>query len=110
MENIFADLEPGQFLVAVSGNSRELCAFSVVGHKPGLEGDVYTQLLSAVSPPWRGKGIYGGFADLLVRDFPGDSDLLNVTHTQNRSIRKAYSGSGRRHIADTVITRRVFEG
>ncbi len=108
MELNFRKLDPGHILIASSIDG-QVCGFSAVGTKSGFDGDVYTQLLSAVSSPWRGRGIYRSLTSLLARIFPGNAELLNVTHTRNRSIRKAYAASGRKHIADTVILRRVFK-
>ncbi len=108
MELNFRKVDPGHFLVAVEEESRGICGFSVFGEKTGVEGGVYTQLLSAVSGPYRGKGIYRGLTELASRIFPPDAGLLNVTHVRNRKIQRAYQGSGRRHVADTVVLRRFF--
>lgn len=108
MELNFRNAEPGHFLVAVESGSERVRGFSVLGAKPGVEGDVFTQLLSAVSVSYQGKGLYRGLTDLASRIFPPGAGLLNVTHVRNRAIQRAYRDSGRRHVADTVVLRRFF--
>lgn len=105
----FEHVMPDRFLVAVDTGSDQVCGFSVVGKKPGLGEDVYTQLLSAVRQTHRGRGIYRGLTSLMARIMPQDATLLNVTHTDNRAIQRAYQGSGRTHLADTVVLRRVYD-
>lgn len=108
MEQNFDRIPPERFLMAVAASGDRLGGFSVLGIKPGLEGDTYTQLLSAVRQEYRGQGIYRGLTGLLARTAPPRSVLLNVTHQKNTSIQEAYAGSGRRHLADTVIVRRIW--
>jgi ribosomal protein S18 acetylase RimI-like enzyme len=107
MELNFEQVPLNRFLVAMDTDSDEACGFSVLGKKPGLEEDVYTQLLSAVRKAYRGQGIYRGLTSLLAQKLPQDAKLLNVTHVGNRAIQRAYQGSGRVHLADTVVLRRV---
>ena len=37
------------------------------------------------------------------------ASLSNVTHTDNHKIQRAYAASGRMHLADTVVLRRVLQ-
>ncbi len=104
----FEHVLPHHFLVAVDTDSGQVCGFSAIGRKPGLAEDVYTQLLSAVRKTYRGQRIYRGLTHLLSKTLPGDATLLNVTHVDNRAIQRAYQDSGRVHLADTVVLRRVF--
>lgn len=110
MEINFRNVDPRHFLVAVDEGTAGICGFTVFGKKSGVKGAVYTQLLSAVSRSYRGQGIYRGLTDLAARTFPPGAGLLNVTHVGNRKIQRAYQDSGRRHVADTVVLRRVFSG
>ncbi len=104
----FKHIDPRHFLVAVDEDKTRICGFTVLGKKPGIVGSVYSQLLSAVSGLYRGQGIYRGLTELAARAFPPGAGLLNVTHVRNRKIQRAYQESGRRHVADTVVLRRVF--
>ena len=81
----------------------------MVGRKPGLNCDVYTQLLSAVRTGYRDRNIYQGITRFLAGRLPPDAVLLNVTHADNLPMRASYQRSGRRHLADTVVMRRVFD-
>jgi hypothetical protein len=108
MELNFEHVAPHHFLVAADIGSEQVCGFSAVGKKPGLEEDTYTQLLSAVRNAYRGRGIYRGLTYLLSQTLPQEATLLNVTHVGNRAIQRAYQDSGRVCLADTVISRRVF--
>ena len=108
MELNFEHVVPSHFLVAVDIGSDQVCGFSAVGRKPGLKEDIFTQLLSAVRRAYRGRGIYRGLTHLLSQTLPQEATLLNVTHVGNRAIQRAYQGSGRVHLADTVVLRRVF--
>ena len=107
MQLNFDRLAPSDFLVAVDPRDGRVCGFSVLERKTGLPGTVYTQLLSAVGRDHRGRGIYQGLTGLLLRRLPSDAVLLNVTHAANRSMQNAYLQSGRVHLADTTILRRV---
>lgn len=107
MQLNFDRLAPSDFLVAVDSGRGRVCGFSVLEEKAGLPGKVYTQLLSAVGRDHRGRGIYQGLTELLRRRLPADAQLLNVTHAENRSMQNAYRQSGRVHLADTTIMRRV---
>ena len=104
----FEHATPDHFLVANDVSSDRVCGFSVVGSKPGLEGDVYAQLLSAVRAAYRGQGIYRGLSHLLSRTLPQDATLLNVTHVDNLAMQRAYRDSGRVHVADVVVLRRMY--
>jgi hypothetical protein len=104
----FENIAPSNFLLAFDNDLSAVCGFSVVGRKPCLQGNIYTQLLSAVSREYRGRGIYRGLTHLLSQTFPPDAQLLNVTHVENHKIQRAYEGSGRKHLADTVVMRRIF--
>ncbi len=106
----FTGVPPEQFLIAIDTRVSRVCGFSAVGKKPGLEGDTYTQLLSAVSEEHRGQGLYQGLTGLLTEILAHEFRLLNVTHATNHTMQKAYRDSGRIHSADTVILRRVFSG
>ncbi|MFH1966076.1 MAG: hypothetical protein ABIJ42_11120 [Acidobacteriota bacterium] len=108
MEINFRNVDPRHFLVAVDEGDAAICGFTVLGKKSGVEGNVYTQLLSAVSRLYQGQGIYRGLTDLAASTFPPGAGLFNVTHVGNRKIQRAYQDSGRRHVADTVVLRRVF--
>ena len=104
----FKHVPLNQFLIAADSDLKQIYGFSVVGKKPGLKGDVYSQLLSATQEECRGKGIYRGLTVKLYQSFPKDATLLNVTHVANEKIQRAYKKSGRQHLSDTVILRRVF--
>ena len=106
----FEHVMPSHFLVAVDIRFDRVCGFSAVGRKPGLNEELYTQLLSAVRKTYRGRGIYRGLTGLLSQTLPHDVPLLNVTHTDNRAMQRAYQDSGRVHLADTVVLRRVYNG
>jgi hypothetical protein len=110
MDLNFRNVEPKHFLISFDTGVSRVCGFSAVGRKPGLEGDTYTQLLSAVGGEYRGQGIYRGLTGLLSEILDHDVRLLNVTHAANEKMQKAYKNSGRHHSADTVILRRVFSG
>lgn len=105
----FKHVPLNQFLIAADSELKQIYGFSVVGKKPGLKGDVYSQLLSATQKEYRGKGIYRGLTVKLYQSFPKDATLLNVTHVANEKIQRAYKKSGRQHLSDTVILRRVFK-
>jgi len=104
----FKNISPGCFFVALDMGTDTVCGFTVVGKKPGLSDDIFTQLLSAVKKEYRGWGIYHTISGLLLRTLPGDGILLNVTDCNNRAIQKAYGKSGRSHLTDTVVMRRLF--
>jgi hypothetical protein len=104
----FERVTPDHFLVANDVSADRVCGFSVVGSKPGLEGDVYAQLLSAVRAAYRGQGIYRGLSHLLSQTLPRDATLLNVTHVNNLAMQRAYQDSGRVYVADVVVLRRVY--
>jgi hypothetical protein len=108
MHRNFQNIAPEGFLLAVDQVDGTLAGFSVVGRKPNLEKETYTQLLSAVRPSYRGAGVYRGLTRLLRSSFPEDAVLLNVTHIQNESIQRAYKDSGRMPLADTVVVRRCL--
>jgi len=110
MELNFRNLSPGNILVAFDRERDAICGFSILGRKPGSEEASYSQLLSAVSPEYRGRGVYRRLSSLARDRFPPDALLLNVTHSDNLKIQRAYRDSGRRHIADTCVLRRVFSG
>jgi hypothetical protein len=108
MQLNFERLPPADFLVAVDEAADRIAGFSVVGRKHGVSGASHTQFLSAVANAYRGRGIYQGLTRLLRRTLPSDATLLNVTHVENRPMQRAYLQSGRLHLADTVLMRRVF--
>jgi len=108
MQLNFERLPPGDFLVAVHTGSDRIAGFSVVGKKPGVTGASHTQLLSAVSKDYRGSGVYQGLTRLLWQTLPPGATLLNVTHVDNRAMQRSYLQSGRVHLADTVLVRRVY--
>lgn len=107
MQLNFDRLAPSDFLVARDPGPGTVCGFTVLERKTELPGNLYTQLLSAVGRDHRGRGIYQGLTGLLRRRLPADAVLLNVTHAANRSMQSAYRQSGRVHLADTRIVRRV---
>lgn len=109
MDLNFEHVAPGHFLVAVDASSDRVCGFSVIGRKPGLIGDTYTQLLSAVQKAYRGRGVYRGLTHLMSQTLPQGATLLNVTHVDNRAMQRAYQGSGRVHLADVVVLRRACD-
>ncbi len=109
MRRNFEHVPRERFLVAIDTTSGELCGFSAVGRKPGLEEGTFTQLLSAVRKAYRGKGVYRGLTRLLVETLPQDATLLNVVQAGNRAIQRAYQGSGRLYLADTIVMRRAFK-
>ena len=109
MELNFNRVAPSHFLLAVDTGSDQPCGFSVVGIKPGLGENIYTQLLSAVKKTYRGRGIYRGLTQLLSETLPQEAILLNITHVGALAMQRAYQDSGRFHLADTVVLRRVFK-
>jgi len=110
MELNFERVEPAHFLVAVDVDSdHQVCGFSAIGRRSGFKAGICTQILSAVRKAYRGRGIYRGLTNLLSQTLPHDATLLNVTHVGNAAIQRAYQGSGRVHLADTVVLRRIFQ-
>ncbi len=109
MELNFAHQEPAAFLLAVDTSASRALGFTVVGKKAGLTPNMYTQLLSAVRTECQGRNIYSGITQLLKKTLPEDATLLNVTHEGNRAIQAAYERSGRIHLADTVVVRRILQ-
>lgn len=105
----FAHVAANGFLLAVDHKTGEVSGFSVVGKKPTLQEETYTQLLSAVRLPYRGRGVYRGLTRLLLDTFAKNATLLNVTHAQTEAIQRAYQDSGRIHLADTLVIRRIFD-
>jgi hypothetical protein len=108
MQLNFSRVDPGHILLAVDTEHDRVCGFTVVGKRPGLERATYSQLLSAVSDPYRGREIYAALTELVCRTMPADARMLNVIHTANLAIQRAYSRSGRRHLEDTVVLRRYM--
>ena len=104
----FEHVLPNHFLVALDTETEQVCGFTAIGKKPGLAEGVYTQLLSATRKASRGKGIYHGLTQLLSQTLPQDVVLLNVTHADNGTIQRIFQYSGRVHLADTVVLRRVY--
>lgn len=109
MELNFERLPVESFLLSLASDAGCVCGFSVVGKKTGLTSSMYTQLLSAVRREYQGRDIYLGLTRLLVQKLPQDAVLLNATHAGNVAMQQAYQRSGRLHLADTVVLRRVFE-
>jgi len=103
------EIPPAHFLLAVDERTKSVYGFSVIGNKIGLTGDNYTQLLSAVREQYRGQGIYRNLINFLSQKSPPEASLFNVTHIDNHKIQRAYAASGRMHLADTVVLRRVLE-
>lgn len=108
MERNFEQVPLNRFLVAVDSASGEVCGFSAVGQKPGLPEATYTQLLSAVKREFRGLGVYHGLTALLAEVLPKEATLMNVVQTENLAIQRAYQGSARVHLADTLVLRQVY--
>lgn len=104
----FSRLALENFLIAIDTRNNFVCGFTVYGKKHGFGGDLYTQLLSAVRKAYRGRGIYRGLTCLLSRFLPPNTTLLNVTHTNNHAIQRAYHNSGRQYLIDTVVLRRFY--
>jgi len=99
---------PGFFLLAIDPAHDRLSAFSVVGSKRGLAEETFTQLLTGVRREYRGQGVYQGLTGLLKRVLPREGVLVNATHADNAAMEAAYRRSGRIHVSDTVVLRRVF--
>lgn len=108
MEMNFSQCLPQHILVAVDKTAEQVCGFTIIGKKRGFPPNMYSQLLSAVHPDYRGHGIYHRLTELLVQTLPRDALLLNVTHTGNKAIRRAYEKSNRTLLENTVIVRRFF--
>jgi hypothetical protein len=106
----FEHVLPKHFLVALDTETEQVCGFTAIGRKPGLAEGVYTQLLSATQKAYRGKGIYHGLTQLLSQTLPQHVVLLNVTHADNSAIQRVFQHSGRVHVSDTVVLRRVCGG
>ena len=104
----FESLRTKNFLIAVDNHTGKVYGFSVVGSKHSIRADTYTQLLIAVLPLYQGHGIYRGLTNLLAKKFPTAVNLLNVTHIKTTSIQRAYRGSGRVPLADTLLLRRIL--
>lgn len=109
MELNFERLDAESFLLAVERGSARVCGFSVVGKKAGLSSNMYTQLLSAVRKEYQGRDIYLGLTRRLVQRLPQDAVLLNATHAGNIAMQLVYQRSGRIHLADTIVVRRVLQ-
>ncbi len=107
MDLNFRRQKPGAFLLALDRETTRVLGFSVVGEKAGLIPGMYTQLLSAVRKEYQGRDIYAGISQLLKKTLPREATLLNVTHEGNSAIQAAYRRSGRVHLADTVVVRRI---
>jgi hypothetical protein len=107
MQLNFERVNPDAILYALDRDQR-LCGFSVFGKKTGLASDTFTQLLSAVSRDYRGQKVYRGMTRLLIANLPQDAVLLNATHADNTAMQAAYERSGRVHLADTVVLRKVL--
>jgi hypothetical protein len=108
MQLNFERIVPESFLLALDKDSL-LCGFSVLGNKPGLVSDTFTQLLSAVRKDYQGRQVYQGMTWLLLSSLAQDAILLNATHAGNIAMQAAYERSGRAHLADTVVLRRVLQ-
>jgi hypothetical protein len=109
MQLNFERVDAAFLLLATDPVGDRLCGFSVVGPKRGLPGETFTQLLTGVREEYRGRGVYQGLTGLLKRALPPDGVLLNATHADNAAMEAAYRRSGRIHLADTVVLRRVFD-
>jgi hypothetical protein len=108
MQLNFERLRPVDFVVAIDDAVGRIVGFSVVGQKPGLTGASHTQLLSAVADEYRGREVYRSLTCALTLLLPRNATLLNVTQVGNGPMQRAYHLSGRVHVADTVLMRRVF--
>ncbi len=107
MQLNFERVNPDSILLALD-RDLQLCGFSVFGKKSGLASDTFTQLLSAVRKDSQGRQVYQGMTRLLMANLPQDAVLLNATHTDNAAMQAAYERSGRAHLADTAVLRRVI--
>jgi hypothetical protein len=106
MKSNFINVPSSGFMLGAGKDTSELWGFSVVGRKSGLVDRTYTQLLSAVHPGFRRRGVYRGLTALISDVFPSQAKLLNVTHEQSMALWNAYRSSGKRPLADTVVLRR----
>jgi hypothetical protein len=104
----FANISPRHFLLALDNADGTVCGFCVLGSKPAVNSKTFTQLLSITRPSHRRRGIYQGLSRLIGSAVSTSATLLNVTHAQNIAIQQAYQQSGRAHVADTVVIRRVL--
>jgi ribosomal protein S18 acetylase RimI-like enzyme len=104
----FSRLALENFLIAIDTRHNYVCGFTVYGKKHGFVGDLYTQLLSAVRKAYRSQEIYRRLTYLLSQILSPKATLLNVTHTNNHAIQRAYHRSGRKHLVDTVVLRRFY--
>jgi hypothetical protein len=104
----FEHVAPGFQLLAIDSVRDLLCGFSIVGAKRGLAAETFTQLLTGVRREYRGRGVYQGVTGMLKQMLPSDGVLVNATHSGNTAMEAAYRRSGRQHLADTVVLRRVF--
>jgi hypothetical protein len=104
----FERMSPDAFLLALEQCSL-LCGFSVFGKKAGRDSEIFTQMLSAVRNDYQGRQVYQGMTRLLIESLPRDAILLNTTHAGNTAMLAAYEHSGRVHLADTVVLRRVIQ-
>jgi hypothetical protein len=108
MQLNFDHVVPGFQLLVFDPARERLCGFSFVGTRRGLPAETFTQLLTGVRREYQGRGVYQGFTSLLKRTLPRDGVLVNATHADNAAMEAAYRRSGRSHLADTVVLRRVF--
>jgi hypothetical protein len=108
MQLNFEHVPPDTILLALN-KELQLCGFSVLGKKSGLDSEVFGQLLSAVRRDYQGSKIYQGMTLQLMANLPQDAVLLNTTHAENAAMQAAYKNSGRVYQADTIVLRRVIQ-
>lgn len=107
MKTNFVNVPSSGIILAVHASTSQLWGFSVVGRKSRLVDRTYTQLLSAVRPVYHHRGVYRGLTARIAEFFPPDAILLNVTHKQSTALQNAYRSSRKKHLADTVVLRRL---
>jgi len=108
MQLNFAHVDPAFQLLVFDPAEERLCGFSIVGTRRGLPTETFTQLLTGVRRDYQGRGVYQGLTSLLKQALPPDGVLVNATHAGNAAMEAAYRRSGRVHLSDTVVLRRVF--
>ena len=60
-------------------------------------------------PTYCGQEIYRNLTNFFSQTLPPETSPSNVTHIDNHKIQRAHAASGRMHLADTVVLRRVLQ-
>lgn len=105
MERNLSNSAPRDIVVAIESDTKKIIGFSVRGRKGFSSAAVYTQLLSAVEPDFRGRGLYRSMSRSIESGLPADALLLSVTHRENLTMQRAAVALGRRHLADSDVIR-----